>query len=160
MLYLVLHVAFTGLTMSCNSCVRAGPCLVPWDLEPRNCATIYWRLGTAGEPTLTIYTDSFLTFFILHLRPVFFFLVLFSWILKHSYPSCSSFSHCLFPKWPPSQGPIWMWTILLRMLVTARTPHYVVNFLNPSVLNPHPPRSLSLQSPFLDGSSVTGAGSF
>lgn len=73
MLFLMLHVAFTGFTMFCNSCVRAGPCLVPSALEPRNCATIYWRLGTAGEPTLTIYTDSFLTFFILHLRPVFFF---------------------------------------------------------------------------------------
>lgn len=46
MAFLTLHVAFTGFTMSCDSGVRAGPCLVPWPLEPRNCAAIYWRLGT------------------------------------------------------------------------------------------------------------------
>jgi hypothetical protein len=43
----MLHIAFTGFTMSCDPCA-GRPCLVPCALAlgPRNCAAIYWRLGT------------------------------------------------------------------------------------------------------------------
>jgi Zn-dependent protease with chaperone function len=143
--------------------------LVPWPWDRGIALRFTGVLAPASEPTLTIYTDSFLTFFILHLRPAFTFsffsLYFFRLLSKHSYPSCSFFFFfslpCPFtPKWPLSQGPIWMGTILLRMLVTARTPPYAVNFLNHSAPNLLPPRSPSPQSPCLDGSSVIGVGSF
>lgn len=87
MAFLMLHVAFTGFTMSCDSCVRAGPCLVPWPLEPRNCTAIYWRLGTRKRTN----ADHLYRFFldILHSpfeTSVFFLLLFFSCSLKHSYP--------------------------------------------------------------------------
>lgn len=46
-------------------------CLGPWN---RGIALRFTGvLAPASEPTLTIYTDSFLTFFILHLRSPFLF---------------------------------------------------------------------------------------
>lgn len=169
MAFLTLHVAFTGFTMSCDSGVRAGPCLVPWPLEPRNCAAIYWRLGTRKRTN----ADHLYRFFldILHspfeisvLCSLFFFYFFFFLFIETLIPPLVLpflFFLCPFPpKWPLSRGPIWMETILLRILVTARTPRCVVNFLNPFVPNLLPPKSLSPRSPCLDGSSVTGVGSF
>lgn len=76
--FLLLHVAFIGFTMSCDPCVRAGPCPVPWALEPRNCAAIYWRLGTRKRTN----ADHLYRFFLDILRSPFetcvFFFFLFS----------------------------------------------------------------------------------
>lgn len=139
-------------------------CLGPWN---RGIALRFTGvLAPASEPTLTIYTDSFLTFFILHLRSLFFFFFtsfFFLFIETLIPPLVLPFLFFLRPfppKWPLSRGPIWMETILLRILVTARTPRCVVNFLNPFVPNLLPPKSLSPRSLCLDGSSVTGVGSF
>ncbi|CAG8014650.1 unnamed protein product [Penicillium nalgiovense] len=74
--FLMLHVAFTGFTISCDSCVH-DPCLVPWPWDRGIALRFTGVLAPASEPTLTIYTDSFLTFFILHLRPAFSFLLFF-----------------------------------------------------------------------------------
>lgn len=67
-------------------------CLGPWT---RGIALRFTGvLAPASEPTLTIYTDSFLTFFILHLRSLFFFLLLFFLFIEILIPSlvsCSSF---------------------------------------------------------------------
>lgn len=165
MAFLMLHVAFTGFTMSCDSGVRAGPCLVPWPLDPRNCTAIYWRLGTRKRTN----ADHLYRFFLDILHSPFeisisFLLLFFPCSLKLSYPLLFFVSFLFLrpfpPKWPLSQGPICMETILLRILVTARTPRCVVNFLNPFVPNLLLPKSLSPRSPSLDGSSVTGVGSF
>lgn len=59
-------------------------CLGPWN---RGFALQFTGvLAPASEPTLTIYTDSFLTFFILHLRSLIFFYFFFFCSLKYSYP--------------------------------------------------------------------------
>lgn len=88
MAFLMLHVAFMGL--QCLAILVFAPvhalCLGPWN---RGIALRFTGvLAPASEPTLTIYTDSFLTFFILHLRSLFFFFLLlfFFCSLKHSYP--------------------------------------------------------------------------
>lgn len=171
MLFFMLHIAFTGFTMSCDPCA-GRPCLVPCALAlgPRNCAAIYWRLGTRKRTN----ADHLYRFFldILHspfetcVYFFFFFPLFLSSFIETLIPLLFFFFFffslpCPFtPKWPLSQGPIWMGTILLRMLVTARTPPYAVNFLNHSAPNLLPPRSPSPQSPCLDGSSVIGVGSF
>lgn len=161
----MLHIAFTGFTMSRDSCARTGLFLVPWPLEPRICTAIYWRLGTRKRTN----ADHLYRFFLDILHSPFeisdFFLLLFFLFIEILIPPLVLLIFFFFlrpfpSKWPLSRGPIWMETILLRILVTARTPRCVVNFLNPSVPNLLPPKSLSPRSPCLDGSSVTGVGSF